>query len=89
MVTPSADKTAKVWELFTGRLLFSLEGHTKQVSFAKFTKDNRNIVTAGDNRVIIWDGKTGKEKFFQSTNSLIQKKFTPGFLKTSQVETSP
>ncbi len=63
MVTPSADKTAKVWELFTGRLLFSLEGHTKQVSFAKFTKDNRNIVTAGDNRVIIWDGKTGKEKF--------------------------
>jgi WD40 repeat protein len=63
IVTPSADKTAKVWEFRTGRLLFSLEGHTKQVLFAKFTKDNKNIITAGDNSVIIWDALTEKKKY--------------------------
>lgn len=63
IVTPSADKTAKVWEMQTGKLLFSLEAHTDQVLFAKFTKDNKDIVTAGDNRIITWDALTGKKKF--------------------------
>ncbi len=63
IVTPSADKTAKVWELQTGKLLFSLEGHTDQVLSARFTKDNQNIITAGDNRIIIWDALTGKKKY--------------------------
>ncbi len=63
IVTPSADKTAKVWELQTGKLLFSLEGHTDKVLFAKFTKDNKDIITAGDNRIIIWNALTGKKKY--------------------------
>jgi len=63
IVTPSADKTAKVWELQTGKLLFSLEGHTDQVLSAKFTKNSKDIITAGDNRIIIWDALTGKKKF--------------------------
>lgn len=59
LITPSADNTAKVWEVRTGRLLHSLQAHTKLVIYAAFTTDNKTIITAGDNSIIIWDAPTG------------------------------
>ncbi len=59
ILTPSADNTAKVWEARTGRLLHNLLGHSKQVIYAEFTSDNKKIITAGDNSIIIWDAALG------------------------------
>ena len=49
IVTASADRSAKVWDL-EGNELASLEGHTKPLTSASFSPDGERIVTAS------WDG---------------------------------
>ncbi len=39
IVTASTDKTAKVWEIKSGKLLYNLEGHTDNVYTAEFSSN--------------------------------------------------
>jgi WD40 repeat protein len=48
IVTASIDKTARVWNEASGRLLTTLQGHTDDVNSAVFSPDGQRIVTASD-----------------------------------------
>jgi len=62
IVTASADKTAKVWEAATGKLIFTLKGHESKVDRAEFTHDGKKIITASfsDSTINIWNAATGQ-----------------------------
>jgi WD40 repeat protein len=55
IVSASLDKTVKIWDARTGRLLHTLEGHKNPVRSAAFSPDGGAIVSASDdNTVKIW-----------------------------------
>src|SRR5262249_23684028 len=63
-VAGSQDTTIKLWDLETGHVLHTFEGHTAFVSGAAFAPDGRRIASASyDNRVRIWDVKPGEPLF--------------------------
>jgi WD40 repeat protein len=50
-----------VWEVKTGRQLFTLEGHKFDVDGLVFTRDNRYLLTGSvDQTIKLWDMKTGQ-----------------------------
>ncbi|HMU46591.1 MAG TPA: caspase family protein [Chitinophagaceae bacterium] len=60
VVTTSRDKTAKIWDANSGKLLYDLNGHLNWVFTAHFSPDGKKIVTASkDNTAIIWDAGNG------------------------------
>jgi WD40 repeat protein len=55
VVTGSADRTVKVWEMASGRLLRTLEGHKDTVYAVAVFPDGRSIVTGSADRTVrIW-----------------------------------
>lgn len=64
VVTSGTDRTAKIWDVNTGLLLASCEGHTEPVYQAVFSHDGKWVLTCADDTTArIWDVATGKEKF--------------------------
>src|SRR5262249_39367621 len=62
IVTAGDDKTARVWDAATGRLLLTIEGHTQGVLSAVFSSDAKRICTSGrDNSIKVWDAATGNQ----------------------------
>lgn len=61
IVTSSNDKSARVWDAETGKLIDSLVGHKHYVFFAEFSTDNKYILTlSDDNAVKIWNATDNK-----------------------------
>jgi WD40 repeat protein len=61
IVTASWDKTARLWDAATGKLLTTLAGHDAYVLGAQFSADCARVVTASDDRTArVWDAGTGK-----------------------------
>ena len=61
IATASEDKTVKIWEIKSGKLLYDLTGHTDNVYSAEFSSDGTVITTISrDKTVKTWDFKTGK-----------------------------
>jgi WD40 repeat protein len=61
IVIASFDNTVKVWDLETGRLIHSLEGHTNSITSIAIAIDDSYIVTGSrDATAKLWDTKTGK-----------------------------
>jgi WD40 repeat protein len=55
------DNTIKVWDLNTGRLLNTLEGHSYSVNSVAISSDNSKIVSGSDDNTIkVWDIDTGR-----------------------------
>ena len=60
ILTASADKTAKLWEAASGRLIVSFE-HQASVYHGAFSPDGTRILTASaDNAAKLWDAASGK-----------------------------
>jgi WD40 repeat protein len=60
IVTASADKTARLWDAESGRLIATLSGHTGAVNDAEFSPDSSRVVTASqDNTAREWDAASG------------------------------
>lgn len=65
VLTASQDRTARVWEARTGRLLATLSGHTQPLKDAVFCGQDTRIVTTpeatseGEDVVRLWDAATG------------------------------
>jgi WD40 repeat protein len=71
LATASDDRMVKVWDVRSGRELFTLRGHTAHVVWVHFSPDGRTLVSASDNEQIadegpgevkVWDAVTGKER---------------------------
>ena len=62
IVTASADKTARVWDVRSGQEIAVLRGHEDAVAGAAFSPDGTRIVTASaDKTARIWDAQSGRE----------------------------
>lgn len=62
VATGSRDKSAKLWELRSGREVRSFLGHQASVSRVLFSPDGKRLITASnDGTVKIWDILTGRE----------------------------
>jgi WD40 repeat protein len=60
VVSASADKTLKVWDLASERAVATLHGHTSGVSARAVTPDGRHVVsTSYDQTLKVWDLATG------------------------------
>lgn len=58
IVTSSEDKTIKIWETATGKLIRSIEGHTSTPYHAIFSSDGTYIISWSETDLIIWETKT-------------------------------
>lgn len=62
LLSSSYDKTARLWNLQTGRQLRRFWGHNWWVWDANFSSDERRIVTASqDGTAVIWSVETGEK----------------------------
>jgi WD40 repeat protein len=60
-ISPSNDGTLKVWDMKTGKMVRTLQGHIGSVSVVVIMPDGRFAVSASDDRTLkVWDIKTGK-----------------------------
>jgi RNA polymerase sigma factor (sigma-70 family) len=58
----SMSNTVRLWEVATGKTLFTLEGHTERVDCVTFSPDGKHLLSAAwDGTVRLWDVASGKE----------------------------
>ena len=61
VATGSRDKSAKLWELSTGREVRSFLGHQFSVNSLAFSSDGKYLITGnGDQTAKVWEVGTGK-----------------------------
>ncbi|MDT9686483.1 hypothetical protein RND61_31120 [Streptomyces sp. TRM76323] len=71
LATGSGDKTARVWDVATGRTRHTLQGdHTKFVTHAEFSPDGRTLATNTLTTVELWDAVTGKSRNRRSRHAM-------------------
>ena len=54
MATVSHDKTAKLWDVATGRVRATFAGHTDGVLAVKFTPDGKTLLTGSSDMTVKW-----------------------------------
>jgi WD40 repeat protein len=60
--TDSIDQPTRLWDTYSEREVYHLEGHKGQVNSATLSSDRQTIVTASsDQTVRLWDASTGQE----------------------------
>jgi WD40 repeat protein len=76
-LSASADRTARLWDLDTGKELLDLKGHLAGVFDAVFTPDGRQALTAAaepDSSVRLWDLDTGSlVRRFEGHHATVRK----------------
>jgi len=84
IVTCSADTTARVWDVASGRELLKFEQHTNKVTSVAISPDGRHIVTGStDQTARVWDATTGLQLAILKghTNEVMAVAFSPDGLR--------
>lgn len=72
MATASKDRSAKLWEVATGREVRSFLGHELSVTTLAFSSDGKLLLTGSNDKSIrMWDVETGEALFVLPTNDYI------------------
>jgi WD40 repeat protein len=59
---PGTDRTARLWDLTTGKEVRQFKGHTSWIHALAFAADGKHMLTGGgDHTARLWDVNTGKE----------------------------
>ena len=62
LASGNADKTVKLWDVATGKVINPLNGHSSQVLSVVFSPDGKTLASgSADKTVKLWDIATGKE----------------------------
>jgi WD40 repeat protein len=81
LVTGGRNKTARIWDVRTGRLLHELTGHTQDVVGIAFSPNGLTVATASsDGTARTWSVATGgpEATFAGHTNGIATVAFSPG-----------
>jgi hypothetical protein len=62
LVTGSADGTAKVWDLGTGKELLTLTGDQGAISSVAWSPNGQRLATGSDSAATVWDARTGMKE---------------------------
>ena len=61
LVSGCTDKTVKLWDAATGKMLASLQGYTEDVYSVAWSPDGKTLASGSRDRTIrLWDAATGK-----------------------------
>lgn len=72
VATASRDKSAKLWEMSTGREVRSFLGHEATVTSIEFTPDGKYLISGSNDKSIrIWDVLNGRELYSLVTPDII------------------
>ena len=63
LLTASADKTSRLWDLTNWKTKLILDDHTNQVSSVAFHHNSRNFATASDKTINLWSVSSNKPIF--------------------------
>jgi hypothetical protein len=80
VLTGSADKTARLWEADSGKLLATFQGHTGAVFNGVFSPDGRRVLTGSDDKTArLWEADSGKllATFQGHTGAVFNGVFSP------------
>lgn len=62
VLTGGQDRTARLWDVHSGRRISVLEGHDEMVAVVAFSADGRRVLTgSGDKTVRLWDPSSGRQ----------------------------
>jgi hypothetical protein len=77
VVTASGDKTARLWDVASGKELTVLRGHNSYVTSAHFSPDGSHVVTASDDKTArLWDNLTLDELIERAKKRLPRQEMT-------------
>jgi WD40 repeat protein len=97
LASASTDKTIKVWDLKTGKLIYTLAGNSARNSKLAISPDSRILASTGTdnsnldkNQMKLWDLKTGKLIRTIPVSGLVSSiRFTSDGKKIINIATSP
>lgn len=92
IATASRDKSAKLWQLSTGREVRGFLGHQASVTSLDFSNDGNWLATGSNDRTIkIWEVKTGREvrSFSLELESTYDDRYGAGEERTNAVAFDP
>jgi WD40 repeat protein len=72
IATGSKDKSAKLWEISSGREVRSFLGHEATVTSIEFTGDGKYLISGSNDKTIrIWEVQSGKEVYILTTPDFV------------------
>ena len=80
LLSGSEDKTMKLWDAATGRLIRTLEGHTDYINSVAFSPDGARVLSGSNDQTMkLWDVTTGAlvRTFEGQSGSIVSVAFSP------------